>query len=85
MTSKRDFSLSKQDRMPVPVSVPPVAKPKDQQKLMVAVRIRPLSHKEEVAASGQKSTVNHGAVIAKAIDDKTVMVYDPTGIEEICI
>lgn len=66
--------------MTVLVSVPPIKpkEPQQQSKLMVAVRIRPLSHKEEVAASGQKAA-SHGAVIAKAVDDKSVMVYDPTG------
>ena len=41
--------------------------------LIVALRIRPLSQKEETAAAGKPLSK-----IAKAIDDKTVMVYDPT-------
>ena len=50
---------------------------KDQQRLMVAVRIRPMSHREEATVTVK--SIN--AVIAKAVDEKTVIVYHPAGTD----
>lgn len=51
---------------------------KDQQRLMVAVRIRPpLSHREEATVTVKSINV----VIAKAVDEKTVIVYHPAGTD----